>query len=182
MSDPEGRLPEDIVLEQAEALARQLFGSDMDLDQPILGWTNEDIVAPNVHEMLRDPRNTLATLVEDSGLIGFSIAVPIGVMDATREAESEETAYIYFTGIQPHRQGEGLVKSLIEDLQRKLVARGYRFMERDCQVTNGYADKVQKAYDAIPGAIVGKPYNHARFGPEVGEERFFRIDLSKATT
>lgn len=161
-------------LSEIESLARQLFeNDDVDLDTPILGETNNDIVAPNIHEMLRDPNNILATLSEDDRLVGFSIAVPMGIMDPTREEESSETAYIYFTGIDPNRQREKLVGKLMEDMHAKLRARGFSFIERDCVLAQGYADSVERAYQ---GAIVRK-YNHAKW-KEVGPQRFFRIDLS----
>ena len=147
----------------------------MDLDKPILGMTDDDIAAPNVHEMIRDPDTTIAILSEDGKVIGFSMAIPIGKMNPKREEESGDTAYIYFTGIEPGQQGQGLVGTLMEDMTDRLKAKGYGFMERDCVLTQGYADSVEKAYH---DAIV-EQYDHTRW-QEVGPERFFRIDLSAA--
>lgn len=173
MTIHEGDPLDSSTLDQVEALTRQLFGDSMDLDKPILGITDDDIVAANIHEMLRDPATTVATLTEGESVIGFSVAIPIGAMDPKREAESSSTAYIYFTGIEPSRQGQGLVGVLMQDMADRLRAKGFAFMERDCVLTQGYADSVEKAYQ---GAIVEK-YDHTRW-PAVGPERFFRIDLS----
>lgn len=160
--------------DQIEILARQVFGEGMDLDEPILGMTDDIIVAENIHEMIHNPANTLGTLVEDENVIGFSLAIPIGVMDPAREAESAETAYIYFTGVDPKRQGEGLVGEVMKNLVEQLRTKGYSFAERDCLLAGGYADNVEKTYK---DSIVEK-YNHTRW-PEIGPERFFRIDLTK---
>ena len=145
----------------------------MDLDEPILGISDDDFIAPNVSEMLLAPDTTVATLVEDGEVLGFSVAIPIGKMHMARHLESDETAYIYFTGIDPACQGKGKIAVLMDDMVAQLKARGYSFVERDCVLTQSYADNVEKVF---AGAIVEK-YDHTRW-PEVGPERFFRIDLS----
>ncbi len=166
-------------LDQLEALVKRLF-KWADSDQPILGMTDNDIVAPNIREMLKDPRNTVATLSEKGEIIGFSLAIPIGVMDPARADESRDTAYIYFTGITPEWRRKGKVGEVMEKMVRLLRAKGYSFIERDCVLTQekpgieSYADKVERAYR---GAIIDQK-DHERW-PEVGPERFFRIELSK---
>lgn len=157
-------------LMQVERLARDVFGADMDLDGPILGFTDDDVVAPDLKSLLRSPTTTLASHTENGEVIGFSLAVPIGEFNPGRAAESDETAYIYFTGIEPSRQGEGVVGSVMDDMLGKLTEKGYGFVERDCVIENGYADKVEQQYQ---GAIV-EQYDHTRF-PEFGPERFFRM-------
>ena len=160
------------ITQEIEALASQVFPED--ITEPIMGMTDKDIVAPNIYEMVNNPENTLATLLEDNKVVGFSLAVPIGKMDTTRTAESAETAYIYFSGIELSRQGKGLVKTLLDTMMRKLVDRGYSFAERHSVLTQDYADNVEKTY---AGAVVEK--RDGVWWPEVGPERFFRIDLSK---
>lgn len=160
-------------LAQVESLAKRLFGDAMDLDEPILGISDDDFIAPNVSEMLLAPDTTVATLVEDGEVLGFSVAIPIGKIHMARYLESDETAYIYFTGIDSACQGKGKIAVLMDDMVAQLKARGYCFIERDCVLTQNYADNVEKVF---AGAIVEK-YDHTRW-PEVGPERFFRIDLS----
>lgn len=62
----------------------------------------------------------------------------------------------------------------MDDLFKQLLGRGYTFVERDCVIVNGYADSVQKAV----GPAIVEVYDHTR-NPDIGPERFFRIDLSK---
>jgi ribosomal protein S18 acetylase RimI-like enzyme len=160
--------------EKVEALVRQLFGHVMDLDAPLPGEKDSDVVATNLHEMVSDPTTIVAELIEDGELAGFSLAVPIGKMDAARVNESNETAYIYFTGVRPELQGMGLVGKVMEDMHGKLQAHGYHFMERDCLIADGYADNVEKAY----GDAIVQKNDHTKW-PEIGPERNFRIDLAK---
>jgi ribosomal protein S18 acetylase RimI-like enzyme len=173
MKTPNSEPGGDSTLVQVETIAKRLFGDAMDLDEPILGISDDDFIAPNVREMLQDPDTTVATLVENGVVVGFSVAIPIGKMHRARHRESDETAYIYFTGIDPVCQGKGLIAKLMDDMVAQLKARGYSFVERDCVLTQSYADNVEKVF---AGAIVEK-YDHTRW-PEVGPECFFRIDLS----
>ncbi|HEY5442754.1 MAG TPA: GNAT family N-acetyltransferase [Candidatus Saccharimonadales bacterium] len=165
-------LVDEATLEQVEALAKELFGGMMNLDEPIKGMNDDDIVAPDFHRMLRDPDNTLATLSEEDKVVGFALATPIGKMNPRRVAESADTAYVYIGGIVPDRQGEGLIRHVSKDIAGKLRDQGYTFAEADCVHSGGYAAKVHKA---LGGAIV-KWEDHPGW-PETGPERFFKIDL-----
>lgn len=57
---------------------------------------------------------------------------------------------------------------------RILLSKGSRYLERDCVMDNGYADKVLRSFQGS----IEVTYEHVKF-PEVGRERFFRINLEK---
>lgn len=159
--------------QQVEDLTRVLFGRTMDLSGPLSGTDDSDIVADSLHDMVADPENTVVDLIEDGKVIGFNIVIPIGKMTAARATESTETAYIYFTGIEPNRQGQGLVKKLNESTFDTLRRKGFRFVELDAMHSSGYDQMVAKSYaDAIAARR-----EHDDWG--IGPETFFRIDLSK---
>lgn len=147
---------------------------DINSAEPVTGKTEDIIIAPTLLELLARPEITTSHLTQGGKLLGISVAMPINLMDPDRAAESEETAYIYFSAIDPFHQGEGLIAKLMDGLHSRLQEQGYSFIERDCVIENGYADKVQRVY---AGSII-ESYDHTHF-PEVGPERFFRIDLSK---
>jgi len=164
------------ITKQVETLAETLFSGALGPNGVVLGITNNDVVADNLRSLVTDPGNTVATYTVGDKLVGFSVAVPIDKMDSTRSSESQETAYIYFTGVQPELQSQGHVGPLMDDMYRKLRTRGYQFVERDSMIENGYADNVEKANE---GAIdEGSMYDYDPWG--LGMERHFRIDLSKA--
>ena len=159
---------------QVEALAMKLFEDVLGPQGQVLGLKDEDIVAPDLAGLIRDPENVVATVSDGEKVTGFSVAVPIGKFNPERASESADTAYVYLTGIEPNKQGQGEVGPLMKNLTDELKRQGYSFLERDCVLTQGYADKVGKAYE---GAII-EQHDHTRW-PEVGPERFSRIDLSK---
>lgn len=176
MSDPE-TLQSDMLggfpVQAYEDLLVSVFPS-LDPSAPVLGVTDEVEMASHVSALLHDESLVVASLGDNGQLIGCSLATPVDRMDPSRASEARDTAYIYFTAIDPKRQGEGLVGPLMETLLQKLWRAGYSFVERDCVIANGYADNVQQTYR---GAIV-ESYDHTNF-PEAGPERFFRIDLGR---
>lgn len=146
---------------------------DIDPNSPVLGESDEVEVAANMDAFIRDPSTIVASLEENGKLIGCSIAIPAEKMNPDREG-AENTAYIYFTAIDPAKQGSKLVEPLMASLFEKVAERGYTYIERDSIIENGYADDVEKNYT---GAIVDS-YDHSKY-PEAGPERFFRIELGK---
>jgi hypothetical protein len=164
----------DNTVDQAAHLIAETFG--FGLNEVILGETDDDIVASNIYDLLNSPTTVLDVIIEDAEVIGASVAIPIGQMDPSRTAESNETAYIYFTAIAKNRQGERLVGGLMEKQFIRLYEMGYRYAEEDCVTENGYADKVQKN----AGEAIVETYDHNNY-PDIGPQRFFRIDLEKAT-
>ena len=164
-------------LGQVEDLIRRVFGEEMDLDEPILGMAETDIIAANIHELIHDSSTTIATLEVDGKVVGASLAVPFEKMKIVSDEEAKDTAYIYFTGVEPDRQGEGLVEAVNDSMIEELKARDYKFVARDSVLTQNYADKVEKAYD---DAIVER-YYHERW-PEIGKQRFLKIELAKVAS
>jgi ribosomal protein S18 acetylase RimI-like enzyme len=169
LSTPDNTFP----MADYEALFARVFPED-NPDDPVLGATSDVVIAPNLAALLVDSEVTLASQETEGQLAGFSLAMPISRMYPARSAEVHETAYIYYTAIAPDRQGQGLVEPLMRTMVEKLRTRGYSFIERDCRLENGYADKVQAAY---AGAIIAS-HDHETW-PEAGPERFFRIDLRR---
>jgi ribosomal protein S18 acetylase RimI-like enzyme len=83
-----------------------------------------------------------------------------------------DTAYINFTAIDPEFQDKGHLGTLISAVEDELRLIGYQYMERNCRIQNGYADKVQTHY---AGRIVSTHDHQSLLGPL----RFFRIALNK---
>ena len=86
------------------------------------------------------------------GTVGFSCAEPTsdtyGPNFHPERRKSNESAYIHNTAIHPRYTGRGLVALLVGALEDELVACGYRYVERDAMVSNGYADCIARAYGA----------------------------------
>lgn len=61
----------------------------------------------------------------------------------------------------------------MKKLYAQLRERGYKYIERDAVLAEGWADKVERNHK---GAIVAS-HEHDKWG--LGPERFFRIDLEK---
>jgi predicted N-acetyltransferase YhbS len=150
-------------IKEVNELARRLFGDLVDFDAPIKGMGQDVIVANSFQEMLRDPSNTLVTLEEKGQVLGFTLSTPIDVVDMGREHESTQTAYGFFGGIEPSRQGEKLIGSLLQETVRTLADRGYSF---------------GKFYRKFDGAIVDERERSAWPGED--PYRFFRINLQRA--
>lgn len=127
----------------------------------------------NLSSAFCDPATVAFTLQDNGQLVGFTFAIPIDRFNPTRQREAQETAYLYGTAITPDHQGKKLVKSLTDPLLRTLLKRGYKFVERDAVIPNGYADAISRAY----GDSIIESYDHERF--ELGPQRFFRIDIEK---
>jgi GNAT superfamily N-acetyltransferase len=108
----------------------------------------------------------------DQRLIGFSLAIPIEDMDPKRTDESGETAYVYMVAVEPQSQKRGLAGPLMANMRNLLRDRAYAHMEID--VVESSAEDIARTYE---GAIE-VTYAHEKF-PEVGSQRFFRINLDK---
>jgi GNAT superfamily N-acetyltransferase len=149
---------------------------EFNTDDPILGSTDEDVLADNFEQLLKDPDATVITIEDESGKHrAFTLALPIGRFDTTRRSESD-TAYIYITCVDPAVQHQGLAGSLMRGLHGALLSKGFRYIERDIMLDTGtgFADKVAKNY----GDAIVESKQHAKW-PELGKQRFFRIDLTK---
>lgn len=160
----------------AHDLVVDTFGEAFDGALP--GGTDDVVAYPSLKEAFMSPDTSAVVLNDSSGdFAGFTLSVPIGKMYPERSQESEETSYIYFTVLKENFRGQKLVGRMTDFLFEDLAKRGYKFVERDSMLENGYADSISRHYDA---SIV-ESYDHERF-PEVGPERFFRIDINKYLT
>jgi ribosomal protein S18 acetylase RimI-like enzyme len=86
-----------------------------------------------------------------------------------------DTAYINYTAIDPEYQDQGHLGTLIGAVEDELRLIGYPYMERNCRIENGYADKVQKHY----GDRIVSMHDHQSL---LGPLRFFRIALNNKAT
>lgn len=145
---------------------------------PILGLKDETVIAENLEQALRAENSTAIAMMDGDRVIGYSYAVPINAMEPERASEVNDTAYIYMTVISPESRHQGRVGRLNEEMLRALLKKGYSFVERDSKIEGDYADKIEKTYGDIPGAIIEKK-DHTRW-EEVGPERFFRMNIAKA--
>ena len=107
--------------------------------------------------------DTTVILLRDSRskVIGYTYALP---------KEKPYTANVESTAIDPEFQGRGLVGKLIGRLEEELIKRGFKFMERDVAIGNGYADSIQRHY----GSRILEWHDHPS---DYGPQRFFRIRL-----
>lgn len=91
--------------------------------------------------------------------------------------DSGTTAYVRRTAIIPKEQGKGNVGKLMAALEAELVAKGVRYLTRHAEVTNGYADAVQRHY----GNKIDETATAERRST-FGHQRFFKIILGKDPT
>lgn len=123
-------------------------------------------------------------LEESSGeVIGFTFSRPtIDVYEHDRNPErlpevrklDGKSAYIDDIAIRPDYLGHGLTPLMVGELEKVLIAKGYKYFEEDAAVENGYADKVEKAYKKNGRLIfVGEQQRDSDYGLQ----RFFRIKL-----
>jgi predicted GNAT family acetyltransferase len=154
----------------------ELFSQLDDPMKPILGDLGSNVLAPNLEVFLRDPNNVIAELKLHNKLIGFSVSIPISRFEPSRFVENDRsTAYIYATVIDETYQHQGLVGTLTDLLMLELQKKGYKIVERDCKIGNGYAGVVEKHYNQS-GSIISSQ-EHCKW-PDIGPEKNFRIDIN----
>lgn len=124
-------------------------------------------------DALSDPRSTAILLKKNGVVVGATLAVPIGKIEPSRQAESAETAYILKTFILPKHQDKGYLAHMMATLEQQLRAKGFRYVERHAMIDNGYAAKILAHYgDQV---LVHQVENSPRHGPQM----FFRINLEQ---
>jgi ribosomal protein S18 acetylase RimI-like enzyme len=94
--------------------------------------------------------------------------VVIGYVNAV--ATNTDTAHIESIAIQANHQKKGLVAILSGALEDELRNRGCHYFSEEASVTNGYAEKIQKAYQ---DRIV-EQHEHTSDG---FAQRYFKIRL-----
>jgi len=159
------------IFNQIEDLTAQMFYNP---SEPILGVKDEVVIAPNLRALMERSSTIVTTLEDEDGLLeAFSMTIPLGEMDPRRAIETD-TAYVYYIAVQPNLQGEGRVASLMKAMESQLKDQGYGYFELDANISNGFADKLEKAY----GEAVVSKRNHAGY-EGTGPQRALRVDLSK---
>lgn len=114
--------------------------------------------------------NVAVVLTLHEMLVGYTVAQPKVRWFMWRAPVAWDTAYVMNTAVVPEWQGQGLVAMLGAALDDELRRRGYRFVERDAAVENGYADKLMRAY---AGRVLARRDHASKYGPQ----RFMRIAL-----
>jgi hypothetical protein len=104
-------------------------------------------------------------LKKGSDIIGFSCGIP--------DENVADAIYIETTEITPSQQDKGYVVKMMNQLEGEARQRGYKFITRDSEIANGYADKISKNYGdrALETEDHESEYSMGRM------QRFFKIAL-----
>lgn len=153
-----------------DQLGKEIYKNELQVFGEESSETEEDL-----RRWFDDERCVVAVMKDPNGqLIGHSFATPISEPDVPehhQKLDDKETAYIMTTAIVPEYQGRKLVGALIGTLETGLKAKGYKYIERDTAVPNGYADSIERHYGE---RILDKK---DRIHPVHGPQRSFRIRL-----
>lgn len=111
-----------------------------------------------------DPTSVVVLMeaAHEGRVIGYTYARP--------KEDSIDTAEIYSTAILPAFQDRGYLGLMMGRLERELQHKGFKYIERDAAIENGYADSIEKHY----GNRVVAKRDH---GSVYGQQRFFVIDI-----
>lgn len=147
-------------------------GLEIKADDHLLGQRDDVVSFRSIEDAFLDPESIVVILRgQDNNFIGYTLAMSIDRMDPSRAAEKKETAYMYYTVVAESYRGQGLISRLTDPLLLELNKRGYRYVERDAKIGNGYADNIEKNSQ---GSIV-ESYDADKFG--LGKQRFFKISI-----
>lgn len=116
-------------------------------------------------EIFANEANIIILLKLNKEIVGFTCAIP--------DVNDAESAYIETTEITPTEQGKGYVVELMRLLEDECRNRGYKYITRDAEVLNGYADKIVKNY----GDRILESHDHESKYSMGGVQRFFKIVL-----
>lgn len=83
-----------------------------------------------------------------------------------------ESPYMSIVAIEPEYRGKGALAKLVSAVEDELRIIGFTHFEINARVSNGYADKIARAY----GSRIEVSYEH---GSKLGMLRFMRIKLEK---
>ncbi|PIR85369.1 hypothetical protein COU15_00900 [Candidatus Kaiserbacteria bacterium CG10_big_fil_rev_8_21_14_0_10_45_20] len=92
-----------------------------------------------VRKVLKEKQTVLAVLTdaETQKIVGYAL---------TTTTNKPHAAHYIANAIIPEFQGQRLVKALSEKVEEELRNKGFLFVTRDTRTSDGYADKVRKAY------------------------------------
>ncbi len=107
----------------------------------------------------------IVLLKQGKRIVGFTCGIP--------DENVAEAIYIDTTEITPTEQGKRHIVSLMCQLEDESRNRGYKYLTRDAEVLNGYADKIAKTY----GDKVLESHDHESEYSMGGLQRFFKIEL-----
>jgi len=116
-------------------------------------------------EIFSGEENIVILLKYGKRIVGFTCGIP--------DAEVVDAIYIDTTEITLEEQGKGSVVKLMDLLEGESRLRGYKYITRDAEVLNGYADKIAKNY----GDRVLESHEHPSEYSMGGVQRFFKIAL-----
>jgi len=116
-------------------------------------------------EIFANEANIIVLLKLGNEIVGFACGIP--------DENVAEAVYIETTEITPTEQGKGSVVKLMNLLEDECRKRGYKYITRDTEVLNGYADKIVKNY----GDRILESYDHESEYSMGGIQRFFKIVL-----
>ncbi len=107
----------------------------------------------------------IAIILEDANkeIIGFSFGFPI----------NNSTFFIYDTAIKKDFQGKRLISKIMKLLEKELKDRGFKYIEREAEVNNGYSDKIRQHYGK---RIIEEGIPHDSDYSN-GKQIFFRIKI-----
>ncbi len=110
-----------------------------------------------------NPEIIAVILKYKNNIIGFSFGFPSG----------DDSFFIYDTAIKKEFQGKRLVSFIMNFLEKKLKDNGYKYIEREAEVDNGYANKIRRHYGK---RIIeeGIPHNSIY---SKGKQVFFKIKI-----
>jgi len=118
-----------------------------------------------LREIFENEKSVVVLLKQGKEVIGFTCGIP--------DERGEGAVYIETTEITPVQQGRGYVTKLMNLLEQESRRRGYKFLTRDAEIANGYADKIAKNYE---GRIL-ESHEHESEDSMGGRQMFFKIAL-----
>lgn len=124
----------------------------MELERAI--FRNEAFDEKIIQKAFQDPNNIIIIMRDkNKRAIGYTWATPA---KKTYEDEADEydvfagrtasddTAYVYNTGLRPEYQGKKLIVDLYKAQDEELLKRGYKRIHTDAKVANGFSAKILK--------------------------------------
>ena len=116
-------------------------------------------------EVFGDKNNIVVLVRRDKQIIGFTCGIP--------DTTVADAIYIDTTEITSSEQGQKHVVKLMEQLEGESRRRNYKFLTRDAEIANGYADKIEKNY----GNRILESHDHESEFSNGEMQRFFKITL-----
>jgi len=117
----------------------------------------------DIYRYFTDPNVIAIILKYKDDVIGFSFGF----------SSEKYSFFIYDTAIRKEFQGKKLVSSIMNLLEKELQRRGYKYIEREVEICNGYAEKIRKHYGE---RIIEEGMPHTSVYSK-GKQIFFKIRI-----